>query len=410
MIQGKLRKRWLAMIALLFAMTLTPPVFAQDEATPAAGESNAQVQIGLRGDGQLDGERVTVEAAPGDTKTVKIVISNLGNASLGLVSYTADIGTRINGNLAMAQQDSEQHAPTTWLDYSSDEFTLDPQTETTREGTISVPADAAPGEYVIPIAAETTDSFAVAGTNQIRQKVRKILTVYVVVSGDYAVDFQLGDPRIEIIESGPAIQIPLTNISQATLRLTGELTVFDPSGQPAFSAPIKMGVVYPKTETIVQWRLDSYLPAGEYTVTFELTESGSGVTRSFENASMTAPEPPSTETAPLAFGTILIAPNADPIQFAGVGVEIVNNGDLIRSTRLTLIVTKDGAPLEDFVIADNFTLEQGTTTATQRYIPLDGWASGSEYGFSLKLESIDTGTGTATPLLESDNVATIKVP
>jgi hypothetical protein len=388
-------------------------VFAQDAATPPAGAtqgSQAEVQIGVRGDGQVDGNPILAEIKPGESADSKVLIGNFGADPLAVITYTADMGTRINGGLAMAQVNTEPHGQITWINYPTEELTIDPQKEVVKEFSVSVPDGTAPGEYVIPIAVETSNSFAVEGSEQLRQKIRKVITVNVTVPGDVTPSFDFGDPTVEFIEGGPAIQIPLKNLAQTTLRLTGELAVVNESGDKVIDAPIKLGPVYGLNESIIRYRLDSLPPAGQYQVSLSLTDNQSNVSNGFENRAMTMPEPPSTEVVPLAFGKVIVAPNADPIQFAGVGVEIVNNGPIIQSSKLTLIVTKDGQPLEEFVLADNLTLNpQGTTTITQRYLPITGWESGS-YGFSLKLESVDPGSGAVSLLLQSDNVATIDVP
>ena len=54
-------------------------------------------------------------------------------------------------------------------------------------------------------------------------------------------------------------------------------------------------------------------------------------------------------------------------------------------------------------------VNQGTTTVSQRYLPLTGWETGS-YGLSLKLETVNPGDGAVSVLLQSDNVAPVNVP
>lgn len=396
---------------LVVGMMLGVDMFAlAQDATPPPGDTvTAQVQMSVRGDGQSDGARIMVELEPGKSQDVTIWVGNYGAESLPVILFTADISTKVNGGLDMEDEGSEQHPPTTWVDFPTEQMDIPSQKETSRTFSVSVPGDAAPGEYVIPLAAETINSYEVPGTSQIRQKIRKVLTLYVIVAGNYQAAFTLGEPTVEFVTGGVAVQVPINNQAQTTLRLTGQLIVNDPNGGSVIDAPLKLAAIYGMHETALLYRLDGLPPAGDYRISLLLKDEISGVESSFENKTLVIPEPPSNEVAPLAFGNIAIGPNADPIQYAGVIVEMINNGQVIRSTRLTLIVTKDGQPLEEFVLADNFTLNQGTTTATQRYLPITGWESGN-YGFSLKLESVDPGTGATTLLLASDNVATITVP
>lgn len=403
------RRRWLTSVLLAAGVLVTLPLpsLAQD-ATPPAGVT-AQVQMSVRGDGQTDGARIVAEITPGESKDVTIWIGNYGAENLPVVAFTSDISTKINGGLDMDDEGSEQHPPTTWVDFPTQEYDIAPQKEMSRTFTVSVPADAAPGEYVVPLAVETINSYEVPGAGQIRQKIRKVLTLYIVVPGDYKAAFSLGEPTVEFVTGGAAIQVPIDNEAQTTIRLAGEIVVKDDGGGTVVDAPINLAAIYGMDDTSLLYRLESLPPPGDYLISVTLTDGVSGVSASFENKTLVVPEPPSNEVVPLAFGNIAIGPNAEPIQYAGVIVEMINNGEVIRSTRLTLIVTKDGQPLEAFVLADNFTLNQGTTTATQRYLPLNGWESGS-YGFSLKLESVDPSTGGTTLLLSQNDVATIKVP
>jgi len=410
MFQARLRGVSMLLVCLLLAGMAPLAVRAQDgaEATPGQGQSAAPVQIILRPDGKLDGERLEVEAKPGKEQTLKIFIGNVGSEPLAVFTYTADIRTKVNGGMAIGAEGSELHEPTTWIDYPTEYYDIDPGKEIEREFPLTVPKETAPGQYVIPLAVETVDSFAVPGNDQIRQKIRKIIPIYVTVPGDFQAGFEFGDPAIEYLSNGVAVRVPITNTGQSTLRLVGTMVMKDSTGVTVLEDQIVMGAFYGLQETTVQSRLAAPLPPGEYLLSLELKDEVSGVANKFEDRPVTMPEAPSNEVTPLAFGNVLIAPNADPIQFASVLVEIVNNASTIRSARLTLIVNKDGKLLEEFVLADNVTLDQGTTTISQRYLPLTGWESGS-YTFSLRLETVDPATGGTSLLLTGENVATIDV-
>jgi hypothetical protein len=401
-------------LTMLMSM-ITPVAFAQDadadadaEGTPTTQQPAASIQMLIRADGQSDGERLTVEAEPGDKKTLKIFLGNMGTEPLSVVTFTSDINSKVNGGLSMNPEGSDQHEPTTWIDYPTETYDLEPETEVSREFELSVPDDAVPGEHVIPIAIETVDAIPVAEGSGLMQKIRKIMVLYVVVPGDANPGFSLGDPTIEYISTGPAIQVPIVNTGQTSLRLTGQLILKDSSGVSVIDESIVMSTFYPGHETIVQYRLRAALPPGEYSLSLDLVDAVNGVENGFKDRPVTMPEPPSTEVVPLEFGNVLVVPNDDPIQFAGVVVEVVNNAQVIRGARLTLIVNKDGELLEEFVIADNVTLEQGVTTISQRYLPITGWESGV-YAFSLKLESVDPSSGSTNLLLTSDTVSTIEV-
>lgn len=404
--------RMACMLLVLGSLTLTNSLaaLAQDEATPAdagAPSANFPVSLGLRADGQGDGARLTVELSSGQQRELTVWLGNFGEEPVEVVSYTADATTQINGGLDIGGEDEEQHEPTTWLTYPTETHEIAPGQEVAREFTVSVPPDATPGEYVIPLAVETVDSYAVSGSSQFRQKIRKAMLLVVIVPGDYSASFELGDPVAGFDRDRLAIEIPVTNTGQTILLLAGNLTLSDADGTALLDTPLRLLHILGGQETIVQLLMRGTIPAGDYHLSIELADDATGVSSGFENRTISIPEPP--VDLPLDFESITVEPNADPIQFADVNVVIGNTSQSYRSTRLTLVVTKDDEPLEEFVLADNALLDQGVTIVSQRYIPIDGWTSGT-YSFALKLEAIEPGSGGVTLLLTREDAATIVVP
>ncbi|MCC6703914.1 MAG: hypothetical protein IT334_03495 [Thermomicrobiales bacterium] len=401
----------LVAFALLLGAISPLATFAQDDETdeeePATSQSGSEVQFVLRGDGQGDGERIIVEIDPGERATIRVFIGNLGQEILPVFAFTSDVSTKLNGGLQLAPEGSEQHEPTTWIDFPTRYYDIEPQIEVGRDAEINVPEGTPPGEYVIPIAVETVNAYEVPGNANFTQKVRKVMAVYVVVPGEVQAGFELGTPRLEYERRRTAIYVPLVNTGQTSLRMQGQMVIKTLDGVTVMDEEFVMGTVYGLHETHVYQTLRTALPAGEYLVSLQLTDVVSGFTNGFEDVSVTMPEAPSGESAPLEFGEILVVPNAEPIQFAAVGVEIINNAQTVRSARLVLIVEKNGEPLEEFVLAENLILDQGVTTVAQRYLPLTGWEPG-EYTFSLRLETVNSNGG-ASVLLTKDDAATIEV-
>lgn len=338
-----------------------------------------------------------------------IYVGNAGTEPLRLLTYTSNVNTRVNGGLQMEQEGVELREPATWMNFPTEELSIEPGLEVRRDFTVTVPEGTSPGEYVMPIAAETVDAFAVPNAPALQQKIRKIIAVYIVVPGETVASFELGVPEVAYVSNFMAIQVPAVNTGDVTLRLSGKMTISDHSGGILVEDTIRMGVFYRGHETFVRTTLvGGGLPPGEYLVSLELKDDMNGASAAIENLPVTVTEEAVNEQAPLEFQNVLILPNAEPIQFASVAVDIVNAREPVRSARLIMVVEKDGTPVEDFIVADNMTLQQGVTTVTQRYLPLSGWESGT-YSFSLRLET--TGSdGSVQVLLTSEDVATIEVP
>lgn len=397
---------------LLLMTTLNGSVaFAQDQATPPAQESaTSETLFSVRPEGGSDGDRFEVELAPGATASLTVLLANAGTIPMELHSFTSDVKTAANGGLTMEQEDTELHAPTTWMQFPSETVALTPGQEVAREFTITVPEGTAPGQYVNAIAVQTVDDYAIEGSSNFRQRVRKVLAVYITVPGDLQGDFTLGQPEVEYRVRGPVILVPLQNTGNVRLRPHGEVTVNDPTGVELMKAPVAMGSVFGGHNTVVEVRMNAMLPPGEYLLSASLVDDESGATSTLDNIAFQMPEPEVEAAAnPIAVQSMTVTPNASPIQFADVALEIANGDAIVPSSRLTVSVFRNGELVEDFVLADSLVLNPGITTVQQRYIPITGFESGT-YTFAIKLESVDSNSGVATVLLNVDNVATLEVP
>jgi hypothetical protein len=402
----------MAVLMLATVVLLGQTASAQDT-EDETDSAQAAIQMVVRADGQGDGERLVVEAEPGEQTSFRIYVGNRGEEALSVMTFTADISTQTNGGLQIGEEGSDRLGTSAWIDYPTEVYDLEPGAEVGREVSLTVPDDLGPGEYVIPIAVETVDAFPVAGSELLLQKIRKVLVVYVVLPGDPQPGFDVNEPIVEYVQTGTrqllAVRVPIVNTGQTTIRLFGELRLNDSTGVTVANTSIVMGAIYGMHDTYLQYVIGAPLPPGIYTLSLELTDDVSGVSNGLEESEVTVPEAPPDQVIPLAFGGIIIAPNADPIQFAGAAVEIINNGQVLRSVRLVMVVELDGVLLEEFNLAENLTINQGITTIAQRYLPLTGWESGT-YTFSLRLESVDSSSGAASVLLTAEDAATIEVP
>jgi hypothetical protein len=398
---------------MLATMGLLGQAASAQDTEDDTDSTQAAIQMVVRADGQGDGERLVVEAEPGEQTSFRIYVGNRGEETLSVMTFTADISTQINGGLQIGEEGSDRLGTSAWIDYPTEVYDLEPGTEVGRDVPLTVPDDLGPGEYAIPIAVETVDAFPIPGSEMLLQKIRKVLVVYVVLPGDPQPGFEFDEPTIEYVQAGTrqllAIRVPIVNTGQTTIRLFGELRLNDSAGVTVINSSIVMGAIYGKHDTVLQHVIGAPLSPGIYTLSLELKDDVSGVSNGFEESEVTVPEAPTDQVVPLAFGGIIIASNADPIQFAGAVVEIINNGQVLRSARLVMIVELDGVLLEEFNLAENLTLEQGVTTVAQRYLPLTGWEPGT-YTFSLRLETVDSSSGAASVLLTQEDVATIEVP
>lgn len=393
---------------LLMLMALTPLAgFAQD--TPAAEgtpDPNA-VLISIRPKDQEDGSRFEAEVGAGETVDLTAVMTNFGASPIELRVYTADVVPAINGGLRLAERGTEPTGTSLWMSFSEEEFTLQPQESIERPITITVPEGTPAGQYVNAVALETVNPINPSASSSFEQFFRKVVSVYITVPGDLAANFELGTPEVLVAQGRSGIQIPLSNTGNVRIDLVGAVLIKSPEGNVVYEGTVQLGPVYNGQQTMIQIAFGSVPPPGDYLLTYSLTDNASEVNVSTSEMKIVVPEDSFVGEVPVAFENVSVAPNADPIVFANVSVDVVLINTSYRSTRLTMSVYRDGELVEDFVLAENLSLAEGTTTVSQRYLPETNWESGT-YTFSLRLDS--TENDTTTLLLEEKDVATLEVP
>lgn len=390
-------------------IALGTPLFAlaQNETTPAAETGPPEVIVSIRPEGSVDGTRFEASAAPGETVQFNAVIENFGEAAVNLRTFASHVVPTLNGGLSVAGPDEEKTGFATWVTYPNEDLVLQPSESVQRTITVQVPNDAVPGQYVTAVVLETVDPVQTQG--MIRQFFRKVVSVYVTVPGETVTDFTLGEPELVIEEGRAGVLIPVENTGNVRLELEVEFELNNPDGSVFFANRSRLGVIYMGQSTYMLFGFINVPPPGDYTFSLTATDMDTQVSHSLDSVAVSPPEVEEVVAeSPVALNKVEITPNADPIVFANVNVELEPVSASYRSSRLTLIVNRDGELVEEFVLAESLTLPLGeVTTVTQRYLPATNWESGT-YTFNLRLETVDGGT--ANLLFEEEDVATLEVP
>ncbi|HVL25592.1 MAG TPA: hypothetical protein VM450_16005 [Thermomicrobiales bacterium] len=229
------------------------------------------------------------------------------------------------------------------------------------------------------------------------------------VPGETTPALELGTPEIQSSIAGQRLIVPIRNTGNVLLKPAGELTLTDASGNEALRQQLAMGSVYAGMETTLEVPLPPALPEGDYEVALDLKDAETAVTASVVPAPVTLSREVEKED-PLAITTATVTPMpaADDVQFAVVSLTVENREMPVNGAQVLLTVTHDGEPVEDFMLANAVTLQQGETSVEQRYIPLTGWAPG-EWTFAITLQSVDPQTGATATLLTADIDQTIVI-
>ncbi len=209
---------------------------------PADVEPSQTVQWGVRpGDTAhgVDRPNFAYELAPGGSLTDSIVVSNHGDAPLTLGVYAADGYLTDDGTLDLLPAGEESTALGSWIALDSAEIEIAPQEQAEVPFTVTVPADATPGDY----AAGVVSSLVVVAEDGVTTDRRLGSRVHLRVQGDLAPVLAVDDVRLTYdgtlnpFAAGTAtVTFTVTNEGNARIAPTAAVRVTGPFGLGATPA------------------------------------------------------------------------------------------------------------------------------------------------------------------------------
>ncbi|MGC4108586.1 MAG: DUF916 domain-containing protein [Thermomicrobiales bacterium] len=409
------RERVLAAgMAMMLLLSLCSPMqaIAQDSTPPASpAASTTGVLFSVNPKGQVDGSFFELKAKPGDTLELTVQFGNLGAEAIDLRTYVADVVTLINGGMGITAEGTAAQAPTTWITYPAQTYSLNPNDGREITFKVVVPTDAAPGNYVSALVVQTADPVPVEGTPLFDQIIQKAVAIDITVEGDAQPKLEIGTATYDASGSSPTLSVEIRNTGALRLRPAGKISVKDASGEEILSADVAMGSVYARTDTRLQFVLQQPLPAGHYTIDLTLADADTKAEASVTDLAFEAMAPVAPIQTTIIFQDIAIAagPDATAPQFATVTGTIVNNGTALPNAQLSITASLDGKEVETFQLLPSVSLATGNTPIQQRYIPGTGFTKGT-WTFVLTLESVDPSTGVASKLIEQPVETQVVVP
>ncbi|CAN5674300.1 hypothetical protein BH09CHL1_BH09CHL1_06550 [soil metagenome] len=407
---GKLSFFAIVTVLLLGLAAAPATVFAQS-ATPGASSAPAFILA----PSSQDGTYIAATIKSGESQEFTIALGNAGMSSTPSRTFVADAYTLTNGGFGVNNDGEALTGATTWIDYPAEFLELKAGEQIERTLTVSVPADAAPGQYISGLVLQTAEPVSVAGTEMLKQVIRKAIAVFITVPGPTTPELTIGDASIKQSGSSNSILIGLSNTGNVLLRPTGTVTLTTDTGDFIVSAPISMGSFYAGTSTNIEIPVPIALVAGEYKVAVELMDVENGVEVSQPALALTVIE--SENASPVAAVISIPSITLDPIfdqsgenlQFVNVQVVLSNASSPVGSAQLTMHVTRNGVLVEDLLLNSSLVIPTGTTEIQQRYIPLNGWESGS-YDFTFTLEAVDANSGQITVLATGSAEGPVAAP
>ena len=245
---------------------------------PAAHAATGGPVFGIRASGNPKLGYFVYTAARSTVRRGAIIVSNTGNRAGTVKLYTADATTgRTTGTVYLT--DKRPTLVGTWVKLSRSSLTLAPGRHATVQFTVRVPINAAVGQWVGGIVAETTQ--AAQGPKakhkaNVRIRIRNltIVAVQVNVPGTPIVRFTIGTVTTGGQRGFQQVIVHIANEGNLLRKPTGTVTIFESKGKVVETLPFKMDTFLPHTAIDYPVLLKKALPPGDYHATVQLIVAG----------------------------------------------------------------------------------------------------------------------------------------
>ncbi|HEV2765528.1 MAG TPA: hypothetical protein VGV38_21270 [Pyrinomonadaceae bacterium] len=270
-------QRGLALCAsLLLALT---NAFAQ-ATPPAAPADSSPAQDGIA----LAPARFELEMTPGSETTVVVNLdyhtARKDARPSRILASLNDWALSPSGELEFFRAGTRPRSACPWMVYSPAEVVVEPGKTHSVRVTISVPADAAPGDHLAALVVEQRPD-AIKLNRNARQMVlryRMAALFYVKVPG-LTREGSLADLKAVAEEEGVRVTPTLRNEGNSVVRPVTSLTVKDSTGRVLAHLPEGESLPVLGHATLSQpIRLRQTLPPGKYSVTYRVDFQGHGKT------------------------------------------------------------------------------------------------------------------------------------
>jgi hypothetical protein len=389
-----------ALAVLLLSSWFGAAVSAQESgsATPDAASEPPAIWFVIAPEGGANGDYFDVPLEAGQSATVTGTFGNGSTIPVTALIYAADAYSDVNGGFALKEIESERTGSTTWLDFPQQEHDFDAGEGITLSFTVTVPEGTPPGQYITGVAIETSEARDLEGDLPIRQKFRLITPVLITVPGPIEPGFEIGGLAIVTDQATSVITGTVTNTGNIRVRPEGNVVLTDQQGHQVVDAPLTMRSVYAHDSAILSIALAAPIPEGTYYADAHFIDPDTDVEVSLTHVELQAAAPPTP--SPLTIDDVVLTPmpSADQVVFIQATVTVGNSGNPATGAIVTLVVYRDGELVDQHVLANSLTLQNGQTVIDQPYIPADGaWPSGT-YTFEVALSTTDPSSGATTAI------------
>jgi hypothetical protein len=264
-------------LRLLLALLCAATVFSGSVNGASADDGKQQVNLSLKPMDQ-PGSYFSLNMGPGQNRQLKVELGNHGAAAIAARTYAADGYTLINGGFGAKDRDSTATGATSWLTYPSEVLQLPAGQASVRTFTLTVPAGAAPGDYVSGLVLENDRPIQGAGSVALNQIVRQVVAVSIHVSGPLQAALSLGTASHKLTGGNSVVAVQIKNTGTTNLKPAGPLRISDHDGKTVSEAAVSLDTVFARTDTQSETTLNGKLQPGNYTAIMTLTDPATQTT------------------------------------------------------------------------------------------------------------------------------------
>jgi hypothetical protein len=283
-----------ALSATLVAAAIALPTLSPSVAGAAAGLGSISISpVGTTA------AYFTLKIADGGSRRLTVALANAGGSVAKAETYAANVYTIVNGGFAARLAGQAETGVTTWLDYPEQDVTLAPGHTQRLSFTVTVPANAPPGEHVTTLVVQEENQAKATGAVALSQVNRQALPIVIVVPGPISPKLAVSAATPSNFAGHTVVVAGVTNTGNLQLQPDAKLVVTNSQGHRVGALAVRMGTVFPGDSTTAQGTLDLALPPGHYTVAADVSDSTPGVAAQHIDFPIDVAAPPHIVPAPL---------------------------------------------------------------------------------------------------------------
>ena len=201
---------------------------------------------------------------PGQTMKDEATVTSTGTDPVTLKLYAADAITATGGGTAFASATENVNGDRSFLVVPNAPIVLAPGQKVTIPFSVTVPADAKPGDHIAGLIVEAPPKAGAGGNVQTTVVERVGVAVVVRVPGKLTQQLTMGEFCLNQQSGSNYFQIPVDNTGNVLAKGTGKFKLETEKGDSVFERNVDLGSVMPGGKTVIRVHAPQDPPPGKY--------------------------------------------------------------------------------------------------------------------------------------------------